>query len=106
MDEGGGPKVSGRDGMGEGDFLRWTVGAGLAAVALLGLLIFVGLIAMAAQPPEWMQFALGVVLAVGSASFAGLVAQALRPEDRIEDGSSYLGQDQSGDDHQHKRRTA
>jgi hypothetical protein len=99
--------VSGRDGTGEGrDFFRWTVGGGLAAVALLGLLILVGLIAVAAQPPEWIQFALGVMLAVGSASFAGLVAQALRPEDRMKDGSPYLGRDQSGDDRQPKRRTA
>ncbi|MDQ3767529.1 MAG: hypothetical protein M3346_09315 [Actinomycetota bacterium] len=99
--------MSGRDGTGEGfDFLRWTFGAGLAAIALLGLLILVGLIAVVVQPPEWMQFALGVMLAVGSASFAGLVAQALRPKDRVEGGSPYLAREQSGDDRQRKRRTA
>ncbi|MDQ3784944.1 MAG: hypothetical protein M3360_08730 [Actinomycetota bacterium] len=99
--------MSDRGGTGEGrDFLRWTLGAGLAAIALLGVMILVGLIAVAAQPPEWMQFVLGVVLAVGAASFAGLIAQALRPEDRTEDSSLYLAGEQSGDDRQRGRRTA
>ncbi len=99
--------MSGRDRTGEGrDLLRWTVGAGLASIALLGGLILIGLIAVAAQPPEWLQFGLGALLAIGSAAFAGLVAQALRPEGRVKSRSPYSAGDQAGDDHQRKRRTA
>ncbi|MBA2273026.1 MAG: hypothetical protein H0W21_03865 [Actinobacteria bacterium] len=99
--------MNGQNRTGEGwNFLRWTLGAGLAAFALLGLLILVGLVAVAVQPPEWIQFALGVTLAVGSALFAGLVAQALRSEDRMENGSPHLAGQQSGDDRERKRRTA
>ncbi|MDQ3751804.1 MAG: hypothetical protein M3333_02800 [Actinomycetota bacterium] len=99
--------MSGRDRTSEGrDLFRWTLGAGLASIALLGLLILVGLVAVAAQPPEWLQFGLGVLLAVGSATFAGLVAHALRPEGPAKESSVYSARDQSADDRERRRRTA
>ena len=88
------------------NLIRWTVGAGVAAVALLGMLILVGLIAIAAQPPEWLQFGLGALLAAGSAAFAGLVAEALRPRDQSEGRSVRSTRDHSDDDRQRKRQTA
>ena len=99
--------MSSHDRRGEGrNLFRWTVGAGLASMALLGLLILVGLVAVAAQPPEWLQFGLGVLLAVGSATFAGLVAHALRPEGEAKGSSLYATGDQSADDRERRRRTA
>lgn len=86
-------------------FSRWTFGAGRGAIALLTLLILAGLIAVAARPPEWAQFVLGALLAIGSALWAGLAAQALRPEDRFAEGS-YMGAEPSGDERQQERRTA
>ncbi|MBA2427769.1 MAG: hypothetical protein H0V60_11900 [Actinobacteria bacterium] len=62
---------------GQEGMMRWVVGAAVAAVALLGLLIIVALVAVALQPPDWAQTLLGAVMAFGAASFAWLVASAL-----------------------------
>lgn len=54
---------------------------GAAALSVLGLLILAGLLAVVVQAPGWIQFALGALMAAGSATFAGLAARALRPSD-------------------------
>lgn len=55
---------------------------GAAALSVLGLLILAGLLAVVVQAPGWIQFALGALMAAGSATFAGLTARALSPQDR------------------------
>jgi uncharacterized membrane protein YqjE len=57
---------------------QWLVGAGVAAIALFGLLLLVALILFALQPPTWAQVAIGIVLTLGAAAFAWLIASALR----------------------------
>ncbi len=57
--------------------VRWTLGCLIAFVALTGSLILVLLIAIALQPPAWVQVVLGVGLASGGALLAWLVAAAL-----------------------------
>ena len=57
--------------------LRWTVGCLVAALATVGVLILVFLIAIALSPPTWVQVVLGVGLAIGGAIFAWLIASAL-----------------------------
>lgn len=49
----------------------------VAALSTVGLLILVALIAIALEPPTWMQVVLGAGLAVGGAVFAWLIASAL-----------------------------
>ena len=78
-------------------------GPGAAAVTVLGLLFLVGLVAVALQPPGWLQFGLGAVMAVGFASFAGLAAQALHPDRRK---NPSLPEEGSGQEHASNRRTA
>ncbi|MFN2490611.1 MAG: hypothetical protein ABR529_12935 [Actinomycetota bacterium] len=57
--------------------LRWTVGCLVGATALVGTLILALLIALALQPPTWVQVTVGVLLAAGGALLAWLVATAL-----------------------------
>lgn len=57
--------------------LSWTLGCLLAAAALVGLVILALLVALALQPPRWVQVAVGAGLAAGGALFAWLVAAAL-----------------------------
>lgn len=57
--------------------LSWTLGCLLSAAALVGLVILVLLVALALQPPRWLQVTAGVLLAGGGALFAWLVAAAL-----------------------------
>lgn len=57
--------------------LRWTVGCLVAALATVGLFILVLLVAIALEPPTWMQVVLGVGLVIGGAIFAWLIASAL-----------------------------
>ena len=57
--------------------LRWTVGCLLGALSTVGVLILVALVAIALEPPTWVQVVLGVGLAVGGAVFAWLIASAL-----------------------------
>lgn len=56
---------------------RWVVAALVASAALMGVVILVALVALALQPPDWIQMALGGVIALGTAGFAWLVASAL-----------------------------
>ena len=57
--------------------LRWTVGCLLGALSTVGVLILVALVAIALEPPTWVQVVLGAALAVGGAVFAWLIASAL-----------------------------
>ena len=57
--------------------LRWTVGCLLAMLSTIGVLILVALVAIALEPPTWVQVLLGAGLAVGGAVFAWLIATAL-----------------------------
>ena len=62
-------------------FARWGFATFVATVALTGLLILAAVIAVALEPPGWLQLLLGVVLAVGSAALAWLIASAFRSRD-------------------------
>ena len=70
-----------------GSTARWTVGCLVGAAAIVGSLMLVLLVALALQPPEWVQVAAGVLLAGGGALLAWVVATALgrsrkrRPDD-------------------------
>ena len=57
--------------------VRWTVGCLLATLSTIGVLILVALVAIALEPPTWVQVLLGAGLAVGGAVFAWLIASAL-----------------------------
>jgi len=57
--------------------LRWGVGCLVASLSTVGLLILVALVAIALEPPRWVQVLLGAGLAVGGAVFAWLIASAL-----------------------------
>ncbi len=63
------------------DVVRWVAAGVVAAAALLGLVVLVGMIAYALQPPGWVQMVVGVVMAAGAAFFAWLLASALRRDD-------------------------
>lgn len=57
--------------------VRWGLGCLVAAAAVVGGLILTLLVAIALQPPAWIQVVLGIGLAVGGAILAWLVASAL-----------------------------
>jgi hypothetical protein len=57
--------------------VRWTLGCLVGAAALVGTLILALLVALALQPPAWVQVVVGVMLALGGAVLAWLVANAL-----------------------------
>jgi hypothetical protein len=61
--------------------VRWGFASFVAAVALAGFLILAAVIAVALEPPGWLQLVLGVLLTVGSAALAWLVASAIRSRD-------------------------
>jgi len=65
----------------EPDLVRWFVAFGVGAAATIGVVILVFLVALALQPPAWVQIVLGAVLAVGAAIFTWLVATAWRRSD-------------------------
>ncbi len=54
------------------------VGCAVGAAATIGIGILVFLIALALQPPVWLQVVIGVTLAAGAAIFTWLVASAWR----------------------------
>lgn len=56
---------------------HWGVGCLVAAAAMVGLLILTLLVALALQPPQWVQVLLGIGLAIGGAALAWLVASSL-----------------------------
>ena len=69
-----------------GPAARWTVGCLVGAAAIVGSLMLVLLIALALQPPEWVQVAAGVLLAAGGALLAWVVATALGQSRRKRSG--------------------
>lgn len=70
-----------------GSTARWTVGCLIGAASIVGSLMLVLLVALALQPPEWVQVAAGVLLAGGGALLAWVVATALdRSRKRRPDG--------------------
>ncbi len=66
------------------DVVRWGVGCAVGAAATIGIGILVFLVALALQPPAWVQVVLGVAMALGGAIFTWLVATAWRPGERSE----------------------
>ena len=72
-------------GPGEGsqgpELTKWMVGCAVAGAATIGVGILVFLVALALQPPVWVQVVLGAGLALGAAIFTWLVASAWRPSD-------------------------
>ena len=55
------------------------VGCAVGAAATIGIVILVFLIALALQPPAWVQIVVGVGLALGATVFTWLVASAWTP---------------------------
>lgn len=60
------------------EVIRWAAGCAVAIATMIGVGILVFLVALALQPPVWLQIALGALLAVGAAIFGWLVATAWR----------------------------
>jgi membrane protein implicated in regulation of membrane protease activity len=59
------------------DVVGWGVGCLVASAATLGVVILVFIVAVALQPPVWVQITVGVVLAIGATVLAWLVASAV-----------------------------
>lgn len=57
--------------------VRWGVGCLTALTAVVGLMILVFLVAIALEPPDWLQVLMGIGLVAGGAALAWLVATAL-----------------------------
>ena len=68
------------------DLGRWAVAFAVGGAATIGVVILVFLVALALQPPTWVQVVLGVVMAVGAAIFTWLVANAWGSADGRETG--------------------
>ena len=64
------------------------VGCAVGAAATIGIAILVFLVALALQPPAWLQIVIGVGLALGAAVFTWLVASAWAPSGGDEGESS------------------
>ena len=64
------------------------VGCAVGAAATIGIVILVFLIALALQPPAWVQIVIGVGLALGATVFTWLVASAWTPSGDDETESS------------------
>ena len=75
----GGPEAEPRT-----DVVRWGVGCAVGIAAMIGVAILVFLVALALQPPTWVQVVLGIVLVIGAAVLAWLVATAWSSSDRKE----------------------
>lgn len=64
------------------DVVRWGIGCAVGFAAMVGVAILVFLVALALQPPTWVQVVLGATLAVGAAILSWLVATAWSPTER------------------------
>jgi hypothetical protein len=60
-----------------GQMTKWLIAAGIACVALLGLVALVAALVFVFDLPSWVEIVVGTVLALGTAAFAWLVASAL-----------------------------
>ena len=69
------------------DATSWLVGCAVGAAATTGIVIFVFLVALALQPPTWVQIVIGGSLALGGAIFAWLIASAWRSRERAANAS-------------------
>ena len=73
------------------DLGRWAVAFAVGGAATIGVVILVFLVALALQPPTWVQILVGVVLGVGAAIFTWLVASAWKPAERPDKSGSRPG---------------
>jgi ABC-type nickel/cobalt efflux system permease component RcnA len=62
--------------------VRWTIGIVVGLTAMTGLLILVLLVAVALEPPVWLQITMGVFLVGVACVLAWLVSAALAERDR------------------------
>ena len=62
--------------------VRWVIGVIVGLTAMVGLLILVVLVAIALEPPEWVQIVMGVILVGVACLLTWLVASALEQRDR------------------------
>jgi membrane protein implicated in regulation of membrane protease activity len=62
---------------GSPDVVGWGVGCLVASAATLGVVILVFIVAVALQPPVWVQITVGIALAIGATVLAWLVASAV-----------------------------
>jgi membrane protein implicated in regulation of membrane protease activity len=62
---------------GNPDVVGWGVGCLVASAATLGVVILVFIVAVALQPPVWVQITVGIALAIGATVLAWLVASAV-----------------------------
>jgi len=62
--------------------LRWGLASLVACIALAGFLILILVVAVALQPPDWLQLIIGVFLALGSAGLAWLIAASLSDREK------------------------
>ena len=76
--------------------VRWTFGCLIAALATVGLLILILVVAFALEPPAWIGVLLGIGLVAGGALLAWLVASAL--------GQSHPGASRTLDDLRRRRK--
>jgi threonine/homoserine/homoserine lactone efflux protein len=58
--------------------IQWGVGCLVGGAALIGALILVLLVSIAAQPPAWLQIVLGLALVGGAVCLSWLFVSALR----------------------------
>jgi membrane protein implicated in regulation of membrane protease activity len=64
------------------------VGCLVASAATLGVVILVFIVAVALQPPVWVQITVGIVLAIGATVLAWLVASAVGQAKNDRDGAA------------------
>lgn len=57
--------------------VQWGAGCLVGAVALVGTVLLVALLAFYLEPPTWVQIVVGVTLPIGGVAMAWLVATAL-----------------------------
>lgn len=57
--------------------LRWGLGCLIGMASMVGLLILALLVAIALQPPTWLQVIIGLVLVIAGAALGWLVVSAL-----------------------------
>lgn len=60
---------------------RWAVSIAVGVLSMVGMLILVVLVALALEPPTWVQILLGVALVAGGLLMTFLVSSALSSED-------------------------
>jgi hypothetical protein len=59
--------------------LRWVVAAGMASVAMVGVLTLIVALMLYLSLPPWIELAAAIGLVVGACAYAWMLATALRP---------------------------